>query len=177
MKSKFAYLIHFVAFQVAWFFCVLAPLSPLPKTLPIIGVALCLLVAIRSQGLFRLLPFLVASTLMGLAGGALLVYFGFLTFTEYPSILGVPYWMLLLWLNFGLMLRPLFIWFLERRWRCLLGFSLGGALAYFSGQKLGVLTFSQGWYSAWAVACEWTIAGILMRYLHLSYEHTASNRR
>ena len=171
MNSKFTNLINLVVFQVAWFCCVLAPLSPFPKTLPFLGLTLCLVRSVYSEGLFLLLPFMVGSLLMGLVGDACLVHFGFLTFTEYPTLLGVPYWMLILWLNFGLMLRPLFIWFLNQRWRCLIGFSIGGALAYFSGQKLGVLTFPQGWTSAFAVACEWTLAGFLMRYLHLTFSN------
>ena len=80
----------------------------------------------------------------GLGWRRLLGSFGFLTFTEYPTLLGVPYWMLILWLNFGLMLRPLFTWFLNQRWRCLIGFSIGGALAYFSRTKAWRTDLSPG---------------------------------
>ena len=77
--------------------------------------------------------------------------------------------MVALWVNFGLMLRPLFTWFLDHFWRSIIGFSLGGMVAYYSGEQLGVLTFSTGFESWIGVALEWAIAGMVLRYLHLKF--------
>ena len=132
------------------------PLVPF-LLLPLVGFIPVLIRSVYTQGLFLLFPFCLTSVVMGLIGDACLVHFGLISFGEYPSLLGVPYWMLLLWLNFALMLRPLFEWFLDGRWRCLLGFSIGGALAYYSGHQFEVLTFEQGWSTAIAVATEWAL--------------------
>lgn len=167
-KQKILY--DLIIFQVAWFCCVLSTLSPFPLLLPLVGFIPVLIRSVYTQGLFLLFPFALTSVVMGLIGDACLVHFGLISFGEYPSLLGVPYWMLLLWLNFALMLRPLFEWFLDGRWRCLLGFSIGGALAYFSGHQFEVLTFEQGWSTAIAVAIEWSFAGFVLRYLHLAFD-------
>ena len=169
MKFNKSMLFDIVIFQVAWFACVLSSLSPLPLVLPFLGLAMVAVRSIYTQGLLILFPFIVSSLFIGLVGDACLVKFGFITFGDYPGLFGVPLWMLILWLNFGLMLRPVFEWFLDHRWRCLIGFSVGGALAYYSGDKLEVLSFTQDWTSALAVALEWGIAGIIFRYLHLQF--------
>ena len=167
MQKKHNILVDIILFQIAWFACVLSSVSPFPVLLPLLGSFFVLVRSDYTQGLPRLLPFVVSCLVMGLVGDACLVYLGFINFSDYPSIFGVPFWMLLLWLNFGLMLHPLFEWFLNHRWRCLLGFSLGGALAYYSGHKFGVLSFEQGWHSGLAVAIEWGLASFVFRHLHL----------
>ena len=169
MKIKLGLVIDIVVFQTAWFACVFSSLSSFPLLLPLIGLLTVSIRSIYMRGVFVLLPFVFSSLLMGLVGDALLVKMGFIAFTDYPSVLGVPYWMLILWLNFGLMLRPLFEWFLEHFWRALVGFSIGGEIAYFSGHKLEVLTFTKGWQSTLAVGVEWAIAGIAFHYLHLQF--------
>ncbi len=167
-KQKIFY--DLVIFQAAWFSCVLSTLSPFPILLPLVGCIPVLIRSVYTQGLFLLFPFALTSVVMGLIGDACLVHFELIRFGEYPSLLGVPLWMLLLWLNFALMLRPLFEWFLDERWRCLLGFSIGGVVAYYSGHQFEVLTFEQGWSTAIAVAIEWGVAGFVLRYLHLKFD-------
>ena len=96
----------------------------------------------------------------------------------YPNLGGTPLWMVSLWVCFGIMLRPVFEWFLDHCMRSILGFSLGGVIAYWSGQQLGVLEFTNSWITALGIAAEWAIAGIIFRFLHLKfpthseYEHS-----
>ena len=168
-RQKIIY--DFLLFQVAWFACVLSTLSPFPVLLPIIGLIPVVIRSVFIHGVFRLLPFAFACLILGLIGDACLVHFQLITFRPSASLLGVPFWMLLLWLNFALMLHPLFDWFLKGRWRCLLGFSLGGALAYYSGHKFEVLTFQQGWYTALAVAAEWAVVSFVLRHLYFKFHN------
>ena len=92
-----------------------------------------------TRGLAQALPFTLACLILGVVGDATLVQLGLLSFEPYPSLFGAPLWMVALWLNFGLMLRPLFTWFLDHCWRAIIGFSAGGVVAYYSGQKLECL--------------------------------------
>ena len=172
MKTKSSYLLDLVIFQIAWFCCVLAPLSPIPQALPVTGLVLVLIRTQFSRGLKEVLPFAIACFLLGVAGDAGLVQLGLLSFDAYPDWFGAPLWMVALWLNFGLMLRPLFTWFLDHCWRAIIGFSAGGVVAYYSGQKLGVLTLTVDIQSQLGVAAEWAIAGIILRYLHLKFPST-----
>ena len=51
--------------------------------------------------------------------------------------------------------------------RTLLGFSIGGAIAYYSGEKLGVLTLEKDWPSIPAIGFEWALAGLILHFLWL----------
>ena len=169
MNSKFSFLTDFILFQIAWFCCVLATLSPIPQILPIIGLVLVLIRTHLTRGFKQVLPFTLACLFLGVLGDASLVHLGLLSFEPYPSLFGAPLWMVALWLNFGLMLRPLFTWFLDHCWRSIIGFSLGGVVAYYSGQKLEVLSLTLDFQSQLAVAAEWAIAGIVLHFLHLKF--------
>ena len=77
--------------------------------------------------------------------------------------------MVALWLNLGLMLHPLFSWFVDNCLRAMIGFSLGGLAAYYSGDKLSVLTLEKDWQSALAIAVEWAAAGIVLHLVHIRF--------
>ena len=167
MNPRFSFLIDFALFQTAWFACVLATRSPFPYLIPLAGSILVIGRVMRSGRFREVLPLAFACIAIGTLGDALLVKLGFVSFGPYPGLFGAPLWMIALWMNFGLMLRPLFAWFLDNCVRTLLGFSIGGALAYFSGDKLGVLGLEKGWQSILAIGVEWAVAGIILRYLWL----------
>ena len=169
MSSKFSFVIDLLVFQIAWFLCVLAIKTPFPEISPFIALALVFTRAIQA-GRFRIgVPFIFSSLIIGIIGDASLVHLKLLQFQPYPNIFGSPLWMITLWACFGIMLRPVFNWFLDHCWRSILGFSIGGVVAYWSGQKLGVLEFSNSWFSALGIAGEWAIAGIVLRFLHLKF--------
>ena len=169
MNPRLSFLNDLVIFQVAWFGCVLATRSPFPHLLPILVLLLVLVRVLLTRGLAQALPFTLACLILGIVGDATLVHLGLLSFESYPSLFGTPLWMVALWLNFGLMLRPLFTWFLDHCWRSLIGFSAGGVVAYYSGQKLGVLILSVDLQSHLGVAVEWAIVGLILRYLHIKF--------
>lgn len=168
MNSRLSFLIDFALFQAAWFACVLATYFPYPQILPIAG-SILIIGRVIQKGRFRgALTLGLASITIGILGDALLVELGFLSFSPYPTkLLGTPLWMIALWMNFGLMLQPLFAWFMENCIRTLLGFSIGGALAYFSGEKLEVLSLEKDWQSILAIGAEWAVAGIVLRFFWL----------
>ena len=169
MNPRLSFLTDLVIFQVAWFGCVLATRSPFPHLLPILVLLLVLVRVLLTRGLAQALPFTLACLILGIVGDSTLVHLGLLSFEPYPSLFGTSLWMVALWLNFGLMLRPLFTWFLDHCWRSLIGFSAGGVVAYYSGQKLGVLILSVDLQSHLGVALEWAIAGLILRYLHIKF--------
>jgi hypothetical protein len=121
------------------------------------------------------LPLALSALLIGIIGDALLVQLNLLEFPPYPNIGGTPLWMVSLWVCFGIMLRPVFEWFLDHCMRSILGFSLGGVIAYWSGQQLGVLEFTNSWTTALGIAAEWAIAGMIFRFLHLKFPTHSEN--
>ena len=165
------FLIDLVVFQIAWFGCVLGSASAYPFWVPLLSFFL-VLGRIVTTGRFRpAFPFLLASTALGMVGDSLLVRLDLLAFYADPTVGGAPLWMIFLWANFGLMVRPLFSWFLQSQARCLIGFSLGGLIAYFSGWQLDRLAFTTLHFSSLAIAFEWAMAGLVLRQLHLRYQN------
>ena len=162
-------LLHFVVFQAAWFACVLGSKSTHPLLYPLIGFGAILGMVIISKRFRSCFPFLLSSVILGMVGDSLLVHLELLAFYANPTVGGAPLWMIILWANFGLMLRSLFSWFLENNTRSLLGFSIGGVIAYYSGWRLDALAFTSGWFSALAISIEWGIAGLVLRQVHLKY--------
>ena len=170
MNTRLSFLIDLAIFQSAWFACVLASISPNPYVLPLAGSVLVLGRVIQKKRIRKALPLAFTCLAFGTLGDALLVNLGFLAFAPYPSLLGSPLCWIALWLNFGFLLRPLFEWFLDTYTRTFSGFSIGGVIAYYSGEKIGVLSLEKGWESAIAIGAEWAIAGIALR--HLSLRHS-----
>lgn len=169
MNSKFSFLIDVIIFKVAWVLCVLATKTPIPQLAPFLGI---ILVAGRAWTAGRLkpsLPLALSALLIGIIGDALQVQLNLLEFRPYPNLGGTPLWMVSLWVCFGIMLRPVFEWFLDHCMRSILGFSLGGVIAYWSGQQLGVLEFTNSWITGLGIAAEWAIAGMIFRFLHLKF--------
>ena len=169
MNSRFSFLIDFILFQVAWFACVLATRTDFPHALPLAGLFLVLVRVVGTKRFRQALPFLSACAVIGVIGDSVLVELGFLHFEPYLNLFGAPLWMVALWLNFGLMVHPLFSWFVKSCPRALIGFSVGGVIAYYSGEKLEVLNLPMGWKSALAVGAEWGIAGMVLRFLQVRF--------
>jgi hypothetical protein len=169
MNEKMKFLLNLVVFQTAWFACVLGSKSSYPMHYPVLGFSAVLGLVIYSKRFASAFPFLVASVALGMVGDSLLVRLELLAFYANPTVGGAPLWMIILWANFGLMLRPLFPWFLENNIRCLLGFSIGGVAAYYAGWRMDALAFTSGWETALAILIEWGIAGLVLRQIHLKY--------
>ena len=169
MNSKFSFLIDIIIFKVAWVLCVLATKTPIPQLAPFLGIVLVAGRALTAGRLKPSLPLALSALLIGIIGDALLVQLNLLQFPPYPNFGGTPLWMVSLWVCFGIMLRPVFEWFLDHCMRSILGFSLGGVIAYWSGQQLGVLEFTNSWNTALGIAAEWGIAGMIFRFLHLKF--------
>ncbi len=169
MNPRLFFLIDFVLFQAAWFACVLATRTDFPHTLPLVGLLLILGRVLLTKRFRQALPFVLACAAIGVCGDAALAAFGFLGFKPYPNLFGAPLWMVALWLNFGLMIHPLFSWFVKSCPRALIGFAVGGVIAYYSGEKLEVLSLPMGWQSALAVGAEWGMAGMVLRFLQVRF--------
>ena len=169
MNVRMKFLLNLVVFQGAWFACVLGSKSSYPMLYPVLGFCAVLGLVIFSKRFGAAFPFLLASVALGMVGDSLLVRLELLAFYANPTVGGAPLWMIILWANFGLMLRPLFPWFLENNIRCLLGFSIGGVAAYYAGWRMDALAFTSDWETALAILIEWGIAGLVLRQIHLKY--------
>ena len=164
MNQRISFWFDALVFQCAWFGCVLATKTSFPIALPILSLAL---VAVRVTACGRIrqtLPFVAICAFLGSLGDPILFHAELISFKGNHLPLGTSWWMLALWINFGLMLKPIFNWFITSKVRSLIGFSLGGMIAYASGEKLGVLELTTGRLSFLGVGALWSIAGLSLHY-------------
>ena len=169
MNERMKFLLNLVVFQAAWFACVLGSKSSFPMLYPVLGFCSVLGLVIVNKRFGSAFPFLLSSVALGMVGDSILVRLELLAFYANPTVGGAPLWMIILWANFGLMLRQLFPWFLENNVRCLLGFSIGGLAAYYAGWRMDALAFTSVLDTSLAIMIEWGIAGLVLRQIHLKY--------
>ncbi|EGV16062.1 DUF2878 domain-containing protein [Thiocapsa marina] len=134
--------VNLIAFQIAWFACVLGGAHGWPWLG--VGVA-ALVVALHlrlSDAPRREAMLLVLVGVIGAVWDGFLVRFGFL---EYPSGMLLPWlapvWIIAMWVAFATTLNVALSW-LKGRWTLavVLG-AIGGPLAFYGGHKLGAVAF------------------------------------
>jgi hypothetical protein len=135
--------INVVGFQIAWFAAVLGAAKGIFWTGPV-AVLAWLVIHLRLSVQPRLeIQIAAVSVCLGLLLDSTLIALD--VYTPGGLIAGwpvTPTWMLALWVNFGTLLNASLAW-LKRRYLlgAVLGF-LGGPAAYYSGHRLGALTFN-----------------------------------
>jgi hypothetical protein len=151
-------LVNFIAYQVAWFACVLGGANAWPW----VGVAVtAVAVAIHlflSPAPGRDAVLILAVAAIGALWDGLLVGLGLLA---YPSGMVLPWlapvWIVALWAGFATLLPVSLRWLLGR-WRLAMLFgAIGGPLAYFAGMKLGAVSFPNPIAALAALAGGWAV--------------------
>lgn len=135
--------LNFLLFQVGWFGCVLSAAAGQP----IWGALLSLFIISRHVWHASLpvteLKLIVAAMLIGMAWDSLLVWQNWLRY-ESGMVLDntAPYWIVLMWALFATTLNVSLRW-LKNRWIFAVLFgAIGGPLAYFAGQRMGAVIFT-----------------------------------
>lgn len=153
-------IVNFLAFQVAWFSCVLGAAKGSPwwgsvVAAGVIGLHLFLrpaplreFVIVGACGLYGA----IAESVQQLAG-----------VTSFPSaslwVGASPLWMVALWASFGTTLTSSMAWLQERFWLSAGLGAVAGPLAYFGGERMGGLELSSNrWLSATSVGLVYLIA-------------------
>jgi hypothetical protein len=160
MKGAVKKIINFIGFQAVWLAAVFGAAAGKYWVGPLV---LLIWLTLHVYGSGRPLPedkIAVASLLLGVGIDTVLIGFG--VYTPGGLISGwplTPPWMLALWVNFGTLVNGGLSWL---KGRYLLGAFLGawgGPMAYYSGHRLGALTFQPPLAihlavlgAAWAVA-------------------------
>ncbi len=150
---------NIVAYQVAWFACVLTAAYAVPW----IGAAAALAVVAAHLALTGNraveLKLIGAAILVGLLVDTALLRSGQLWFVSgtWPQGLA-PYWMLSLWAAFATTLNHSLRWIVQRPPIATLLGAIGGPLAYLAGAKLGALHIASVQTALPLIAGAWGIA-------------------
>ena len=153
-------IINFIGFQVAWLAAVFGAAGGQPWLGPAAVLLWLVVYAFLSGRPKPEIQIALIALFMGLLADSLLIGFG--VYTPRGLIKGwplTPPWMLALWVNFGTLANGSLSWL---KGRYLLGAFLGawgGPAAYYSGHRVGALSFHPPWIPhlvylgiAWAIA-------------------------
>lgn len=159
MSRRSRLVLNVVLLQLGWFACVLGAARGNLWLGPVVVAAIVSVHVSIAPSSGREALLIVAVGLIGAVCDSILTQLGFLKFDAGTAAwMPLPIWMIALWLNFATGLNVAFR-LLAGRWglAAILG-CVGGVGAYFSGVKLGALTFHPDtWPSLLAIGVEWAV--------------------
>ena len=152
-------LINFIAFQIAWFACVLGGAHGWPWLGVAVTAAIIALHLYRARRPMVEVALLLVSGLLGFGADSLLTGIGLLHFPSgqlHPHL--APYWMAALWMAFATTLNGSLRWLKPHLGLAALLGMIAGPLAYYGGAQLGGVMFSEPLAGLIGVAGVWTLA-------------------
>jgi len=164
---------NMVAYQVAWFACVLSAAFGMPW----IGAASALVVVAAHLTLIDRraaeLKLIGAAVIVGLVVDTALLRSGELRFVSSAWPEGfAPYWMLSLWAAFATTLNHSLRWVMRRPWVATLLGVIGGPLAYLAGAKLDALHLASLQTALPLIGVGWGIAMAALSLIALRLQPT-----
>jgi len=168
-------LFNFVAYQLAWFACVLGAAHDLAwaGTLFAVAVAALHLALRRDPAELRLV---VSAAAIGFLVDSALARAQFVEFASADWTGWAPIWMVSLWMAFATTLNHSLRWLASRPWVAALAGAIGGPLAYLAGAKLGALTLAAPTPALILIAGLWAVAMGLLSLLSGVRAGAASRR-
>jgi len=158
MRAEPKIVLNFIAFQVAWFACVLGGANDraLAGTL-VVGAVIGLHLTLARRSLPEALLIAVAAV-VGLVWDSLVVAFGLMSYPTGNFAPGLaPYWIIAMWALFATSLNLSMAWLKGRPWLAALFGAVGGPLAYLAGERLGGLQMTDPVLALGAQALGWAM--------------------
>jgi hypothetical protein len=150
--------INVALFQLGWFACVLGAAHGLPWIGPVAAVVIVTWHLAHARRAQPELALAAGALLAGAIFDTLLLHTGWIHFNAGALIPGTaPIWMMALWAIFATSLNVSLRWMRTRPGLAVIFGALGGPLAYYSGARLGALTFTAIGPALGVVALGWAL--------------------
>jgi hypothetical protein len=166
MRVERRVLLNFVAFQAAWFACVLGGANDqaLAGTM-VVGAVIALHLSLAQRRLPEVLLIAVA-TVIGLVWDSGLVAVGLMSYSTGNIAPGLaPYWIVAMWALFATSLNLSMAWLKGRRWLAATFGAVGGPLAYLAGERLGGLQMPDPVLALGVQALGWAVLLPMLTHL------------
>lgn len=150
--------LNLLAFQLAWFACVLSAASDVPAWGIAAAVAAVCLQLLLGNAAGRDAVLVIVAMLIGLAWDTSMARIGVVQYASPGPVVGfAPAWILALWALFATTLREPLRW-LHGRWRLAAFFGgVGGALSYWGAVRLGAGHFPDFALAMAVLAAGWAV--------------------
>ena len=161
-----AVLINFLVFQAAWFACVMSGAAGLP------AVGIGVVAAVVLLHLVRARRPLSEAVLLAIAGAIGALWDGQLAghgWLAYPSGMFAPWiapnWIIAMWVAFATTLNVSLRWLHGRYGLAMLFGAVGGPLAFYAGERLGGVHFSDPLLALSLLAAGWALIAPTLIFL------------
>jgi len=159
-------LINLVAFKLGWLACILGGANDAPLVGTLIALAIVALHIVRSALPARELTLALIAGAIGAVWDSVLASAGLLSYASGTLFEGTaPYWIVAMWLLFATLLNQSLRWMHGRLILAAAVGAIGGPLAFFAGNRLGAVEFSDFNAAMLALAVGWGAIMPLLVYL------------
>lgn len=150
---------NFILFQVGWFACVLGGASSQYYWIGVVVVSVIVAVhLIRANNIQNEIMLIIVATMLGSSWDSALTMAGLFSFSNGVVVAGlVPVWIIAMWALFATTLNVSLNWMKNKYLLAMVFGALGGPIAYYAGNRLGAVEFSNTSATLLAVAIGWAI--------------------
>lgn len=159
-------LINFVLFQLGWLACVISAANGQPLIGAVVASGIIVLHVLRASIPAKEVKLIGYAILIGLAWDSVLVWQGLLVYSTgmwLPFL--APYWIIIMWALFATTLNVSLRWLKGKLLYAVMFGAVGGPLAYYAGQRLGAVEFSETYLALGALFIGWAVFTPLLMFL------------
>lgn len=150
---------NFLLFQLGWFSCVIGGASSQYYWIGVVAVAVIVAIHLaRAQSVHDELMLVVITMILGTVWDSVLIMAGLFSFNSgvvFPGL--APFWLIAMWALFATTLNVSMKWMKKRYLLAAIFGTVGGPVAYYAGNRLGAVEFSNTSAALMAVALGWSI--------------------
>jgi len=171
---------NFIMFQLGWFCCVVGGASSEYYWLGVAAVSIIIAIhLVKASSVQNEIMLIIITMILGTAWDSALTVAGLFNFSNGVVVTGlVPIWMIAMWALFATTLNVSLRWMKNRYLLAMLFGAVGGPVAYYAGNRIGAVEFSDASTTLLAVAIGWSIIMPLLMAVSSrfnGYQHTNSN--
>ena len=151
-------LANFIFFQAGWLACVLGGANSQPWIGTLSAVVIVGYHLLRANAPRMELTLIIITVLLGAAWDSLLVWLNWISYTSgmwSPDF--APHWILALWALFATTLNVSLRWMKSHLWLAMASGAIAGPLAYYAGNRLGAVQFTDPTTALVALAVGWAV--------------------
>jgi Protein of unknown function (DUF2878) len=175
--------VNFLAFQLAWFACVLGAANGMPWVGPLAVAGAVAWHLARARRAWPELWLVALAMALGLVVDSLLLATGWLSYPSGFWLPGpwqsnlAPYWIVAMWALFATTLNLSMGWLRGRPLLAVVMGGIGGPLSYLGGEKLGGIELTSPAAALAALAVAWAIAMPLLMQLAARFDGVRDDSR
>ena len=134
---------NFLGLQITWAACAYGAINNMQNLGVVVGGLYVLLHFVFTNTHFEDICTLIMVATLGIITDSLNSYYDVIAFNSSSAPLLIPYWLIMLWLVFSLMIPHSLYWLSKNYFVAAIAGGIGGSFSYWLGHKLGAIILSE----------------------------------